>query len=48
MRANKISIVYARSVNKIIFIPEEYKNLKELYNQVVRKHSESIILKKTV
>jgi hypothetical protein len=45
---NRISIVYARSVNKIIFIPEEYKNLKELYNQVVRKHSESIILKKII
>ena len=45
---NKISIVYKRSVNKILFMPEEYKNLKEFYNQVVKKHTESIILKKTV
>lgn len=45
---NKISIVYKRSVNKILFMPEEYKNLKELYNQLVKKHTESIILKKSV
>ena len=45
---NKISIVYKRNINKILFLPEEYKALKELYNQVVRKHAESIILKKIV
>jgi hypothetical protein len=45
---NKISIVYKRNVNKILFLPEEYKSLKELYNQIVSKHAESIILKKIV
>jgi hypothetical protein len=45
---NKISIVYKRSVNKILFLPEEYKPLKEFYNQIVNKHTESIVLKKTV
>jgi hypothetical protein len=45
---NKISVVYKRSVNKILFLPEEYGALKELYNQVVSKHTESIILKKIV
>jgi hypothetical protein len=45
---NKISVVYKRSVNKIMFLPQEYGALKELYNQVVSKHTESIILKKIV
>ena len=43
---NKISIVYKRNVNKILFLPEEYKQLKDLYDQIVKKHAESIILKK--
>ena len=34
------------SINKIMFMPEEYERLKEFYNQVIKKHSEPIILKK--
>jgi hypothetical protein len=34
------------SVNKILFMPEEYGSLKEFYNQVLKKQSEPIILKK--
>ncbi|MBK8881335.1 MAG: DUF3857 domain-containing protein [Bacteroidales bacterium] len=45
---NKITVVYKRSVTKILFLPEEYKSLKELYNQIVNKHAESIILRKTI
>jgi Domain of Unknown Function with PDB structure (DUF3857) len=45
---NKIVIVYKRNINKILYLPEQYKSLKELYNQVVAKHSESIILKKII
>jgi hypothetical protein len=44
---NKIIIVYKRNINKILFTAEEYPNLKEMYNQIVKKHSEQIILKKT-
>ncbi len=45
---DKISVIYRRNINKMLFLPEEYKQLKEFYNQVVLKHAESIILKKTV
>jgi hypothetical protein len=45
---NKIKVLYRRNINKILFLPEEYKNLKELYDQIVRKHSEQVILKKIV
>ena len=44
---NEIKILYRRNINKILFLPEEYKNLKELYNQLVKKGAEQIILKKT-
>jgi hypothetical protein len=43
---NKIRVVYRRTINKILFLPEEYKNLKEMYDQIVKKHTEQIILKK--
>ena len=44
--ANVITIVYKRSINKNLFLPNEYLDLKEFYNQLVKKHSEQIILKK--
>lgn len=43
---NKIKLMYRRTVNKILFLPEEYASLKEMYNQIVKKHAEQIILKK--
>jgi hypothetical protein len=43
---NKIKLVYRRNINKRLFLPEEYANLKEIYNQIVKKHDEQIILKK--
>lgn len=33
-------------INKTLILPEEYNNLKEFYNQVIKKQSEPIILKK--
>lgn len=45
---NKIKVLYTRNINKILFLPDEYKNLKELYDQIVKKHSEQVILKKIV
>ena len=34
------------SISKSIFLPEEYKDLKEFFKQVVAKQQEKIILKK--
>ena len=45
---NKIKVIYRRSINKILFLPDEYKNLKEMYDQIVKEHSEQIILKKVI
>lgn len=45
---NKIEVQYKRNINKMIFLPSEYKKLKNLYDQMVKKHSEEIILKKVV
>ncbi len=43
---NKISITYKFSINKSIFLPSEYADLREFYNQVIAKHAEPIVLKK--
>jgi hypothetical protein len=44
--ANAISVKSVFSINKSLFLPEEYGELKEFYNQVIKKHSEPIILKR--
>jgi hypothetical protein len=43
---NQITVVYIQNINKILFLPDEYINLKTLYDQIVMKHAEQIILKK--
>jgi hypothetical protein len=43
---NTVNIKSVFSINKSMFLPDEYKSLKEFYNQVIKKHSEPIILKK--
>ena len=45
---NKIKIEYRRDVKKILFLPDEYIALKNLYDQLVKKHAEQIILKKSI
>jgi hypothetical protein len=45
---NKIKVEYQRTVNKILFLPADYQKLKELYDQIVKKHSEQVILKKII
>jgi hypothetical protein len=45
---NKIKVLYKLDINKILFLPEEYQGLKELYNRMVKKATEQVILKKTV
>ena len=44
---NKIVLNMRFSIDKAIFIPSEYLNLKEFYNLVINKQAEQIILKKT-
>lgn len=41
-----ISLTSLMSINKGIFVQEEYPNLREFYNQIVAKQSELIVLKK--
>jgi hypothetical protein len=43
---NKINIKCKFSINKEIFLPNEYADLKEFYNQIIKKQAEPIILKK--
>ncbi|MCX6251238.1 MAG: DUF3857 domain-containing protein [Bacteroidetes bacterium] len=45
---NKIKVIYRRNISKMLFLPGEYADLKELYNQIVKKHSEQVILKKII
>lgn len=43
---NKIQILRKFAINKSMFLPDEYLNLKEFYNQMVAKEAEVIVLKK--
>ena len=43
---NIIQVNYKMSINKTLFIMDEYPFLKEMYHQIVSKHAEPIILKK--
>lgn len=45
---NTITLEYTRTISKILFLPAEYAKLKALYNEIVKKHSEQIILKKSI
>ncbi len=44
---NKIILNFRFSIDKTLFVPSEYQNLKEFYNLVIKKEAEQIILKKT-
>ena len=43
---NKIQVMRRFTIKKTMFLPDEYKGLKEFYNQMVTKESEPIVLKK--
>jgi hypothetical protein len=43
---NTISVTSNLSINKSIFVQQEYPNLREFYNQMVAKQAENIVLKK--
>jgi hypothetical protein len=43
----KLQVASRLSFNKAVFSPEEYGALREFYNQVIAKHAEQVVLKKT-
>lgn len=43
---NKLISHYKFSINKTIFLPEEYAYIKAIYEQLIKKHAEPIILKR--
>ncbi|MCU4175438.1 hypothetical protein [Carboxylicivirga sp. N1Y90] len=44
-QANKLVTLYKFNINKTLFLPQEYEYLKTIYEQIVKKHAEPIILK---
>nr|WP_304608415.1 DUF3858 domain-containing protein [Pontibacter anaerobius] len=43
---NMLMIISKLNVNKTLFSPEEYPQLRELYHQAVAKHAEQVVFKK--
>ena len=43
---NTVQVMSQLSINRPVFVPEDYKNLKDFYNQVIAKQKEQIVLKK--
>lgn len=46
VNGSRIQIIRRFTINKTMFLPDEYSNLKEFYNQRVAKEGEVIVLKK--
>jgi hypothetical protein len=44
---NRISIMFKLDINKPVFLVDEYQLLKEFYSQIIEKHAEPIIIKKS-
>lgn len=44
--ADKIMVIYKLNISKTIFLPEEYAHVKSLFDQIVSKNNEFIILSK--
>ncbi len=44
---NKINIIYKLDIKKSVFYANEYKLLKEFYSQIIEKHAEPIVIKKS-
>lgn len=43
---NMITLSYQMNINKELFLPEEYPDLREFYNQIIKIQSQPIVLKK--
>ncbi|MBC5775500.1 DUF3857 domain-containing protein [Pontibacter sp. KCTC 32443] len=44
---NTIQVMSRININKSVFFAQEYPYLKEFYNQIIAKHAEQIVLKKS-
>lgn len=44
---NTIQVVHDFSLNRSMFLPQEYETVKNMFAAIVNKHSEKIVLKKT-
>ena len=44
---NTIQVMTSLEINKGMYLPDEYKNLREFFSMVVQKNNEQIILKKS-
>ncbi|OKL41963.1 DUF3857 domain-containing protein [Pontibacter flavimaris] len=45
-QGNTLQVMSRLNINKPVFYAEEYAMLKELYNRIIAKHAEQIVLKK--
>lgn len=43
---NMVSATYRFSINKIMFLSEEYPMLREVYSQIIQKHAQPVVFKK--
>jgi hypothetical protein len=43
---NKVSLVFKFNINRIMFVQNEYTNLREFYNQMVAKCAEPLVIRK--
>ena len=43
---NMIQVMYQLTINKAIFLPSEYEELKSFFQMVVLKEKEAVIIKK--
>lgn len=47
MNGGNLQVVSRLSFNKAVFNPDEYGSLREFYNQIIAKHAEQVVLKKS-
>ena len=47
-QGRKIQVVIRLNIKKITYLPEEYPTLKELFNLIIAKQEEQIVLKKSI
>ena len=45
---NFLRVTFIKEINNTIFSTNEYKNLRDLFNKMISKQSEQIVLKKTI
>jgi hypothetical protein len=47
-QGNNIMVNFNYSINKELFLSTEYADLKEFYNQIIKKHSQAVVLRKKI